>query len=273
MESAKPVMVEPSRKSDTAPGFTSAAGFRAFLRRVEAEGSWATDPEVPELLAFVRAKYLRLALKWDRDPDDAVTLAFLIMRTESAREADDPWAALTTSVARKLKAEAHADWLMVTAEQASHPSKIEHERPVRSGAYEHILDHLAAAEAPDGDDDAGWLSETLTAVLAGLGWPREVAEGCVDYVLDRLVRSGKREAAADALRRDITMLALYQLPRESWLVLLRELLGPIGRPGQVVRRGLIARLLLDEPVENLLADDDIVLALHEAAPHSGRWSS
>ncbi len=263
-------MVDPSREPLSAPGFTSAAGFRAFLRRLEEEGAWTTDPTVPDLLAFVRAKYLRLALKWDRDPDDAVAIAFLVMRTEAAREADDPWAVLTASVARKLKAEAHGDWLMVSPERASHPAQIDHERPVRAGAYEHILDHLAAPGTPDGDDDAGWLAETLTGILAGLGWPRQIAEGCVDYILDRLMRSGRREAAADSLRRDITMLALYQLPRESWLVLLRELLGPVGRPGQVVRRGMIARLLLDEPVAELLADDDVVLALHEAAPRSGR---
>ena len=269
MESAHPAMTEPTRGPASAPGFTSAAGFRAFLRRVETEGSWATDPRVPELLAFVRAKYLRLALKWDRDPDDAVTIAFLVMRTEAAREADAPWAVLTSSVARKLKAEAHADWLMVSPERASHPAQIDHERPVRAGAYEHILDRLAAPGAPAGEDDAGWLSGTLAGVLVGLGWPEQIAEGCVDYILDRLIRSGRREAAVDALRRDITMLALYQLPRESWLVLLRELLGPVGRPGQVVRRGMIARLLLDESVADLLADDVVVLALHEVAP--GGW--
>ena len=268
MESANLMFDQPDDAS-AAPGFTSAEGFRAFLRRLEGDGSWATDPGVPELLAFVRAKYERLARKWERDPDDALAIAFFIMRTEAAREADDPWAMLTSAVARKLKAEAHSDWLMVSVERASHPAQIEHERPVRAGAYEHILDRLVAPEAPEGEDDAQWLSFTLTGILIGLSWPRAVAEGCVDYILDRVIRSGRREAAADALRRDITMLALYQLPRASWLVLLRELLGPIGRPGQVVRRGMIARLLLDEPVPELLADDRLVLSLHEAAPVQG----
>ncbi|HCX83702.1 MAG TPA: hypothetical protein DHV14_00890, partial [Micrococcales bacterium] len=67
-------------------------------------------------------------------------------------------------------------------------------------------------------------------------------------------------------RRDITLLALYELPRESWLTLLRALLGGTGQTGTLARRGMIGRLLLGETAGDLLADDALLLALSDAAP-------
>lgn len=261
-------MSESLRAETPAPGFTGAEGLRALLTRLYEQDSWRTDPDVPGLLGFARSKYARLARKWDRDPDEAVSAAFEVMRGRSARAARDPWALITDAVVKAMKSEAHAEWLMISPARARHPSLIVHERPVRAGEHEEFLYDLAAPEPDDGDDDIGWLSERLTGFLVGLGWPVEVAHACVDYILDRLAQADRRESAYDALRRDITLLAQYELPRASWLTLLRALLGQPSQPDRPYRRGLIARLLVSGSSKQVEvpADDDLLLALNEAAP-------
>lgn len=254
----------------SAPDFAGAEGLRALLYRLADGDAWRTDPAVPMLVAALRDKYAALARKWDRHPDEAVSAAFVVLRAEATRTARDPWAVVTDAVAKTLKAEAHGEWLLISTDRARRPGQVEHERPVRTSGDEEFLTRIAAPAAADGDDGLGWLADTLAGILAGLGWPEPVAEGCVDYVLDHVMRAGRRETAFDELRRDITLLALYELSRESWLTLLRLLLGGTGQTGTHARRGMIARLLLGESAGDLLADDALVIALSDAAP-GPRW--
>lgn len=264
-------MSELSRSTSSVPDFAGAEGLRALLERFGRNDGWHTDPVVPALVAFLRDKYALLARKWDRHPDEAVSAAFVVLRADATRHARDPWAVVTDAVAKTLKAEAHAEWLLTSTDRARRPGQIEHERPLRTSGDEEFLTRIAAPTTGESSDDLGWLTDILVGILTGLGWPEPVAAGCVDYVLDRLIRAGRRETAFDALRRDITLLALYELPRESWLTLLRLLLGGTGQTGTLARRGMIARLLLDETATDLLADDAVVLALSQAAPRPG-WA-
>ena len=265
-------MSEPLGVGGSVPGFTGTEGLRALLIRLHERGSWRTDPEVPCLLAFVRSRFERLARKWDRDPDEAVSAAFEVMRTASALTARDPWGLVTDAVVKAVKSEAHAEWLMISPARARHPSLITHERPVRAGEHEEFLYDLAAPEPENGDDDIGWISNRLTGFLIGLDWPEEIARASVDYVLDRLIRTERWEGAFDALRRDITMLAQYELPRASWLTLLRALLGQPGQQGRPHRKGMIAKLLEAGSSDQgeVQADDTTLLALNQAAPTG--WS-
>lgn len=261
-------MPHPPRSIAAAPGFSGAEGLRALLERLAREDGWRSDPAVAQLVAVLREKYALLARKWDRDPDEAVSAAFVVLRAEATRRARDPWAVVTDAVAKTLKAEAHAEWLLISTDRARRPGLIAQERPVRASGDEEYLTRIAAPTVTGSDDDdgLGWLADTLVGILAGLGWPADVAEGCVDYVLDHVIRAGRRETAFDELRRDITLLALYELPRESWLTLLRVLLGGTGQTGTLARRGMIGRLLLGETAGDLLADDALVIALSDAAP-------
>lgn len=272
MGEAIAVMPEPSRSVPPAPDFTDAEGLRALLTRLDDADGWRTDATVPALVCYLRGKYAQLARKWDRDPDEAVSAAFVVLRAVATRRARDPWAVVTDAVAKSLKAEAHAEWLMISTEKARRPGQVEHDRPVRASGNEEFLTRLATPAGDDGHDDLGWLQDTLVGVLAGLGWPEQVADGCVSYVLDHVIRAGRRETAFDALRRDITMAVLYELPREAWLTLLRALLGGGGQVAIGARRGMIARLLLGESAADLLGDDAMVIALAEAAPRAG-WAS
>jgi hypothetical protein len=88
------------------------------------------------------------------------------------------------------------------------------------------------------------------------------------------MKSGSRQAAAEALRRDRHVRALLDLPRRSWNVLLKALLG---NPDPAYRatsagRGVLLRLLVGETLDVLLRDDDLILALALAAP-VGRGAS
>ncbi len=258
----------------SAPDLAGAEGLRALLDRLARDDAWRTDPAVPGLIAFLRDKYAALARKWDRHPDEAVSAAFVVLRAAATRSARDPWAVVTDAVAKTLKAEAHAEWLLISTDRARRPGQVEHERPVRTSGDEEFLTRIAAPPASDGPDDLSWLTDTLVGILAGLGWPQGVAGGCVDYVVDHVIRAGRRETAFDELRRDITLLAFYEMGRESWLTLLRLLLGGTGQTGTLARRGMIGRLLLGETPEELLADDALVLALCQAAPSAAgeRWA-
>lgn len=270
----EPIPVAPRQPHPVAPApdFTDADGLRALLERLARADGWRTDPAVPDLVAFLRSKYTALARKWDRDPDEAVSAAFVVLRAQATRSARDPWAVVTDAVAKTLKAEAHGEWLLISADKARRPDRVPPHRPVRASGDEEFLTRIATPAGEDeADDGLGWLGETLVGILAGLGWPEPVAEGCVDYVLDHVIRAGRRDAAFDELRRDITLLALYEMPRESWLTLLRTLLGGTGQTGTRARRGMIGRLLLGETPEELLADDALVIALCQAAPGS-RWA-
>jgi hypothetical protein len=226
-------------------------------------GAWSTDPDARELMLFAEHKYRRLATKWHRDEADAAHAAFLAMVAPTTRHADDPWAVVTTAVARTLKAETTAERHMVSTDRARHPRELVDDPPIRAGEHEEfIFDILHTATGCGAADERPGMSPIAEATrfLALSGWPVEVAEASVDYVTDRLSSCGARDTAFESLRRDASIPAQLDIPRSSWTRLVRLLLGNHTVPGMPVPRGILARVLLGDTAATLLADDTLVLA-------------
>ena len=111
-------------------------------------------------------------------------------------------------------------------------------------------------------------SEDAIGLLCLLGWAPETARASVEHVCGALMRAGTRQSAYEALRRDRHARALLDLPRASWTVLLRALLGN-PHPAYAATsagKGVLLRLLIGETLPVLLRDDDLVLSLSLAAP-------
>jgi hypothetical protein len=256
------------------PSFASAEGLRAVLNRLNAagHGAWNTDSEARELVLFAGHKYRRLATTWHRDEADAAHAAFLAMVAPGTCHADDPWAVVTTAVARTLKAETTAERHMISTDRARHLGTLVDAPPIRAGEHEEfVFDILHTHTEPDGvDEQFGTLRIAEAArFLTVLGWRAEVAEASVDYITDRLVSTGNRQTAAESLRRDATIPAQLDIPRSSWTRLVRVLLGGRTVPGMPASRGILARVLLGDTAATLLADNSLVLAA--ASTRSERW--
>jgi hypothetical protein len=255
----------------TEPGFVTPEGLRAVLTRLHnaGPGAWNTDREARELVVFAGRKYRRLAATWHRDEADAMHAAFVAMTATTTRRADDPWAVVTTAVARTLKAETRADRHMISTDRARHPGKLVDDPPIRAGEHEEFVFDIL--HTPTGDPQTVGEVELPQIVEAArfltlLGWPAEVATATVDYVTDRLAAAGNRDTAFESLRRDASIPALLDIPRSSWTRLVRVLLGSTTSAGVPARRGILARVLLGETAATLLIDDALVLAT--AAPTS-----
>jgi hypothetical protein len=258
----------------TSPRFDSAEGLRAVLKRLDiAEpGVWKTDLEARELMLFAEHKYRRLASTWHRDAADAAQAAFLAMIAPATRNADDPWAVVTTAVARTLKAETRAERHMISTERARHPQQLLNDPPIRAGEHEEfVFDILHTAPGPVTTIEPVGLPVLGEAVrfLAVLGWPDDLAQAGVDYVTDRLIDVGNRETAFESLRRDASIPAQLDISRTSWTRLVRLLLGGKVSPSLPLQHGILARVLLGETAATLLSDDTLVLAV-AGTPRLGR---
>src|SRR5690606_7456774 len=148
-----------------------------------------------------------------------------------------------------------------------------------------LTDYHPAFHIPDPHDDAtdhssteaGSAGATMSATAAvddvvmlftELGWPGDAARAAIDYVCTALTRTGSRQSAFEALRRDRYALAFLDLPRTSWSALLQALLGH-PHPAYAatsIGRGVLLRLLLGESPAMLLRDDDLVLTIALASP-------
>lgn len=105
-------------------------------------------------------------------------------------------------------------------------------------------------------------------LLAFLGWPTDVAQSGVEQICDALIRTGARHTAFETLRRDKQIRVLLDVSAESWMTLLRAMLGnpePMYAATST-GRGVLMRLLIGETVPLLLADDALVEALVLATP-------
>lgn len=139
----------------------------------------------------------------------------------------------------------------------------------------HPAFHVPDPQSVDDEDSdegaeerAGKVIEDAIELVASLHWPADVARAAVEHVCTALMRAGTRQAAFEALRRDQHSLALLDVPQSSWTALLRALLGN-PHPAYAATsagRGVLLRLLFDEPVEMLLRDDDLVLTISLAVP-------
>ncbi|MFM9920911.1 hypothetical protein [Lacisediminihabitans sp. H27-G8] len=250
----------------TSPRFDSAERLRAVLKRLDAAGpgAWKADQEARELMLFAEHKYRRLASTWHRDAADAAQAAFLAMIAPTTRNADDPWAVVTTAVARTLKAETRAERHMISTERARHPATLVDDPPIRAGEHEEFVFDILHTE-PDPAPSDGHIDRSLIAeavrFLAVLGWPDDLAQAGVDYVTDRLIDAGNRETAFESLRRDASIPAQLDISRTSWTRLVRLLLGGKVSPTVPSQHGILARVALGETAVTLLADDSLVLAV------------
>jgi hypothetical protein len=235
-------------------------------------------------MRFVAERYAALAHKHGLTPEDAAVAAFEAMLNESTRNADDPWAVVTWAVRITLIAEERARGLLTSTERARRPEYSVFHDATRFSDHEtdltdyHPAFHVAPADTfadldEDGDDeptDATRAVEGTIILLTLLGWTEPTARSGLDYICSRLLDSGDRVAAYETLRRDKTARALLDLPHRAWIGLLRITLGHTAASTASGRRGTLVRLLIGETIPELLADDDLVLAVALANPERER---
>ena len=275
--------------------FTTGEGLRALLSRLHeaGEGAWGSDPTARELMAYAAEKYTPLARKHGLDPWEAASAAFDAMQYASTRRADDPWAMVTHGVRITCIFEERAQGLLCSVHQARRPHVSAFHDPERFGDRDnpltdyhpafHVHDPSSADAEADTSADAGdggsggsdracmsaeSASEDAIGLLCLLGWAPETARASVEHVCGALMRTGTRQSAYEALRRDRRARALLDLPSRSWTALLRALLGN-PHPAYAATsagKGVLLRLLIGETLPVLLRDDDLVLSLSLAAP-------
>ena len=282
--------------------YTTSAGLRALLHRLHQAGArtWEHDPVAANLMTYAAEKYSALARKHGLDPWEAASAAFDVMRTRSAREANDPWGVVTHAVRITCIAEERAQGLLCSTHQARRPHiSVFHDaerlsdRETPLSEYHpafHVTDHTTGDDAPETDqDDAGngndgnggssggacmsasSAAEEAIVLVTRLGWHPATARACVEHICGALAKAGARHTAFENLRRDKYARALLDVPARSWAALLKALLGT-PHPSMAATpagRGVLLRLLIGETVPVLLRDDDLVLSLWLAAPTHG----
>jgi len=265
---------------NTTPAFAASEGLRLLLVRLRYSGSegWRSDPEAADLMAFAMEKYAALAHKHGYEPVEAAIAAFGAMRTRAVRVADDPWAVVTRAVELTLIYERRAEGLLCSTHQARreaaperHDAERFSDRDVDLVAFHSAfaidapqdsldLDEENDKEGEDEPTNAYFAVDDAVAVFASLRWPEDVARTAVEYICSRLMRSGNRETAFEALRRDRHAQALLDVDQRAWLVFLRAILGNQhpDRRCTAAGRGILLRLLIGESAEDLLEDRALV---------------
>lgn len=241
--------------------FTGPEGLRTLLAWLHEAGSqgWSS-PVATRLLRFAQDRYAPLARSWNRPVEDAAAAAFEVMIAGSTLRARDPWAVVTRPVELSLAADAHADRMLISAEHARRPDRRPARVPARTGEHTEALTALAqpAPAAPHEDR----VVATCAVVLAVAGWPVDLAVDVIWWLADRIADLGSQESALDTLRRDNLMPRRFGLTSEQWAALLHALVGVPGSP----RLGLIVRVLVGEPLVQLLADEELLRAAEAASP-------
>lgn len=266
------------------PAFADPEGLRATLTRLHdaGPGAWRHDAEAAELMRFAADRYAALARKYGLEPADAAVAAFEAMLNDATRTADDPWAVVTVAVRITLIAENRAHGLLTSTDRARRPEySTFHDAERFSDRENELADyHPALRTVPAWDDDSSpapdresstalWVVDDMVTLLTVLSWPGEAAQAGVEYVAARLADIGDRVSAYETLRRDKSARALLDLPHESWIGLLRIVLGHPNSPTLTARRGALVRLLIGDTLSDLLADDELVLASAAANPVGG----
>lgn len=253
------------------PDFTSSTGLRDLLHQIENGTTSWNGPEANDLMAYSMTKYGALARKHGLDPTDAAVAAFDVMRTRAARDAADPWAVVTRAVQLTLMYEARANGLLCStmrARRAEYKSFHDAERfsDRETPLYEyhpafHIGSGLDADPPKPSEESTNSFEAADRAVLCfvELGWPPESARVGVDYICDRLSRTGDRAGAYEALRRDPHARALLDLDQRSWLTMLKGVLGVqhADREHTNAGRGMLLLFLIGHHVTDVLSMDDI----------------
>jgi len=268
---------------DAPRAFESPEGLRALIVRLHeaGHGAWRSDPDAAALMAFCARRFGRMARKHGCDPWVAAAAAFDAMRHPSMRNADDPWAMVTRAVKVTLIAEERANGLLCSVDQARRPQNSVFHDAERFSDREHPLAYWHESlrvDPPDGESEspppamdgikvAQAIADALT-LLTNLGWPYDSVKRATECVCDRLTDVETRVQAWESLRRDFHLRTFLNLSSESWNGLLRELLGNPEPEYAHTRsgRGVLFRLLHEEPLPAMLDDSDLVVAIVASAP-------
>ncbi|WP_460757592.1 hypothetical protein [Myceligenerans cantabricum] len=224
-------------------------------------------------MQFCADRYQHLARKHYLTSHDAAVAAFEALRTPAVRQARNPWAVVTTAVARTLRAEARADDLLCSRDRARRlaartdlPSALRIGDPASpttsaDGGRAPWLELALANTHPEpasGDLDpatAAVVHQVRTAatntlaVLAAVGWPIDVAGVGLEYITTALTEAGGVEAARQRLRKDRQPLAVLDVDRRTWTRLVAVALGTPARDG------LLHRLLAGDTPYQVIAED------------------
>lgn len=271
--------------------FATAEGLRHLLMRLNDAGpdAWRTDSDAEELMAFTIRKYRSLATKHHCQPEDSAWAAFEALRTSAVRTANDPWGVVTRAVQVTLIAEERANALLCSPGQARRPHISGHHdarrfseydadvvefHPALCPSYEARAD-VAPAQGPTAQKPPTRAFEAVDLAIAlfvALGWPLNTTTCALDYIAARLVECGSRATTHAMLRRDQSARALLDLDRHAWSTLLRFTLGNPHRDHQYTAagHGVLLRLLIGDPIIEVLADDALVLAIRRSAPPTAR---
>lgn len=257
--------------------FETSRGLRRLLTRLRVFGAhaWEQDPEARELMLFAAKRYEALAVKHHLDPSAGAAAAFEAMRTYAVRTADDPWAVVTMAVKVTLIAEERADGLLCSVDRARRPEVSRHHDVRRFCDTEVDLPNFLPSLAVDPfDSDETRPTRAYEAVDAAidlftaLGWPRDTATCALDFITARLVECGSRPRTHAALRRDRSAQALLDIDQEAWSTVLRIILGN-PNPDEFCTtdgRGVLLRLLIGDPLSELLDDDLLLYDIGQTAP-------
>lgn len=273
---------------DAPVDFTTSEGLRIMLVRLRyCSDGWSQDPEASDLMRYAMDKYGALARKYGYEPVEAAIAAFDAMHTRAVRVADDPWAVVTRAVELTLVYDQRADGLLCSNQQARREVDVERHDAERFCDRAELIDfHPAFALPPpqdsinldvmdtggtDGVDDEAerdndeptnaWFAvDEAVAVFVALRWPEDVARTTIEYICTRLMRAGNRATAFEALRRDRSIHALFDVDQPAWLMLLRVILGNQHPDRQHTSsgRGMLLRLVVGDTPEDLLADRTLV---------------
>ncbi len=267
---------------NSTPTSATSDGLRTLLIRLHnGEAGW-NDREAEELMVFAMTKYGALARKHGQEPSDAAAAAYEAMRTRAVREALDPWAVVTRAVQLTLTYESRANGLLCsTARARRSESTAFHDAERFSDRETAIYEYHPAFQIEqnwEGDDEPGTdlADQSTTAfeavdraidVFTTLGWPLETARGGIEYICNRLMRTGSRLTAFEYLRRDHHAQALLDLDQRSWLALLRAVLG-IQHPDREhtnAGRGVLMLLLIGHEVDDVAAMPEIRASISRGA--------
>lgn len=259
----------PFLSDPTAPDFTSPEGLRQLLIELEATGTWATSPVAAQLMVYATTKYTPIARAWHRDPADAAFEAFIAMRQPTTLRAADPWAVITRAVALGIAAEVHADRNMTSQDKARRPSKRPTEEPVRAGHYEEFFydvhPHATPLNGPADEDGTEQVIRTVSVFLVVTGWPARQVEQAVDYIAYRITGLGSHQSAIEIVSREHNIALRLGYTPEAWTELVALVVGLRTRKRHPGRLGLLARALLGDTAQELLADEHLARTSRAAA--------
>lgn len=286
-----------SALNETPLDFTTTEGLRLMLVRLRYRSDgWSHDPEASDLMSYAMEKYGALARKYGYEPVEAAIAAFEAMHTRAVRVAEDPWAVVTRAVELTLVYDQRADGLLCSNHQARREADIERHDAERFSDREAELadfhpafavpapqdfidfDSIAAPQNDETEDDEGdssdlegedvedeptnaWFAvDDAVDVFVALRWPEDVARNAIEYICTKLMRSGNRKTAFEALRRDRHAHALLDVGQRAWLMFLRVILGNQhpDRRHTSAGRGMLLRLVIGDTPEDLLADKALV---------------